>query len=120
MLVERKRAGSISATYSHIWAFVLSAAVIIGLSQRLRRPKRLGTDRGDAIVAAMIEALRTRGILLPAATILERIGLAARARARKQAHKNLIEGLEQRTVNELRGVDRGQRRQRSHAACVVA
>lgn len=63
-----------------------------------------GTDRGDAIVAAMIEALRTRGILLPAATILERIGLAARARARKQAHKNLIEGLEQRTINELQAL----------------
>ncbi|ARN81209.1 DUF4158 domain-containing protein [Methylocystis bryophila] len=63
-----------------------------------------GMDRGEAIVAAMIEALRTRGILLPAATILERIGLAARARARKQAHKNLIEGLEQRTVNELRAL----------------
>jgi hypothetical protein len=64
----------------------------------------IGTDRGDAIVAAMIEALRTRGILLPAATILERIGLAARARARKQAHKNLIEGLEQRAINELQAL----------------
>jgi TnpA family transposase len=63
-----------------------------------------GTDRGEAIVAAMIEGLRTRGILLPATTILERIGLAARARARKRAHKNLIEGLEQRTVNELRAL----------------
>ena len=60
-----------------------------------------GTDRGDVIVAAMIEALRTRGILLPAPTILERISLAARARARKQAHKNLVEGLEQRTIAEL-------------------
>lgn len=63
-----------------------------------------GTDRGDVIVAAMIETLRTRGILLPAPTILERVGLAARARARKQAHKNLIEGLEQRTVNELQAL----------------
>ncbi len=61
-------------------------------------------DRGEVIVAAMIEALRSRGILLPASTILERIGLAARARARKQAHKNLIEGLEQRTVNELQAL----------------
>ena len=39
--VERKHAGSISAKYSRICAFVLSAAVIIGLSRRLRRPKRL-------------------------------------------------------------------------------
>jgi hypothetical protein len=44
--------------------------------------------------------LRTRGVLLPG-DILERIGLAARARARKQAHKNLVEGLEQRTITEL-------------------
>ena len=48
------------------------------------------------IVAAMIESLRARGILLTAATVLERIGLAARAR--KQAHKNLVEGLERRTI----------------------
>jgi len=68
---------------------------------KIATTEALGTDRGDVIVAAMIEALRTRGILLPTATILERIGLAARARARKLAHKNLIEGLEQRTVNEL-------------------
>jgi Domain of unknown function (DUF4158) len=61
----------------------------------------IGTDRGDVIVAAMIDALRTRGILLPAPTILERIGLAARARARKQALKNLIENLEPTTIAEV-------------------
>lgn len=38
-----------------------------------------GTDRGDAIVAGMIAFLRQHGILLPAATVLERIALAARA-----------------------------------------
>src|SRR5208283_5937201 len=62
---------------------------------KIATDEAVATDRGAVIVAAMIEALRTRGILLPAPTILERIGLAARARARKQAHKNLIEGLEQ-------------------------
>lgn len=61
----------------------------------------MGKDRGDVIVAAMIQGLRTRGILLPAPTVLERIGLAARARARKQSHNNLLEGLEQRTITEL-------------------
>jgi TnpA family transposase len=49
-----------------------------------------GTDRGDTIMAAMIAYLRERSILLPAATVLERIGLAARALARKQAHKAMI------------------------------
>jgi TnpA family transposase len=71
---------------------------------KIATDEAIGTDRGHAIVAAMIEALRSRGILLPAPTILERIGLAARARARKQAHRNLVEGLEQRTVNELQAL----------------
>ena len=68
---------------------------------KIATTEAIGTDRGDAIVAAMVEALRTRGVLLPAPTILERIGLAARARARKQAHKDLVEGLERRTISEL-------------------
>lgn len=71
---------------------------------KIATTEAIGTDRGDVIVAAMIETLRTRGILLPAPTILERIGLAARARARKQAHKNLIEGLEQQTITALQAL----------------
>jgi hypothetical protein len=42
------------------------------------------TDRGEPIVRAMLAYLRTNGVLLPAAAVLERIGLAARARARKK------------------------------------
>jgi len=61
----------------------------------------IGSDRGDAIVAAQIGHLRAHRILLPAATILERIGLDARARARKQAHKNLVEGLEPKAIAAL-------------------
>jgi hypothetical protein len=68
---------------------------------RIATTEAVGTDRGDVIVAAMIEGLRTRGILLPPPTILERIALAARSRARKQAQKNLVEGLEQRTIAAL-------------------
>ena len=49
----------------------------------------IGTDRGDAIVAAMIIDLRTRGILLPSPLELERLALTARARARQQAYKAL-------------------------------
>ena len=60
-----------------------------------------GTDRGDAIAAAMINHLRRQSILLPASVTLEKIGLAARARARKRAHKNLIEGLEHETIAGL-------------------
>ena len=37
-----------------------------------------GTDRGDAIVAVMIDHLRKRSISLPASVTLEKFGLAAR------------------------------------------
>jgi TnpA family transposase len=57
-----------------------------------------GTDRGDAIVSAMIANLREHGILLPAALELERLALTARALARKRAYKNLVEGLSQETI----------------------
>jgi Domain of unknown function (DUF4158) len=60
-----------------------------------------GTDRGDAIVGAMIAHLRGQGILLPAALELERLALAARSFARKRAHKNLVEGLAQETISGL-------------------
>ena len=49
----------------------------------------------------MIEYLRERRILLPAAVTLERIALAARALARKRAHKSLVEGLSPRTTAGL-------------------
>lgn len=52
-----------------------------------------GTDRGDAIVSGTIAFLRQHGILLPAATVLERIALTARAMARKQAHRALAADL---------------------------
>lgn len=41
----------------------------------------------------MIEHLRDKHILLPGAATMEKIALAARAIARKRAHKNLVEGL---------------------------
>jgi hypothetical protein len=52
-----------------------------------------GTDRGEVIVQAMIEALRASSILLPVPGILERIGLSARAAARERAYKSLIRDL---------------------------
>jgi len=61
-----------------------------------------GTDRGDAIVAAVIGHLRKHGILLPACVTLEKIALAARARARKRAYKKLAEGLPSEASNASR------------------
>ena len=51
------------------------------------------TDRGEPIVRAMLDPLRAAGVLVPAATVLERIGLIARVRARKSAFEALTAGL---------------------------
>ena len=66
------------------------------------------TDRGEPIVQAMLAHLRANGILLPAAAVLERIGLAARARARKTTFEMLAAGLsdsERDTLTGLLAVD---------------
>ncbi|MFC7478250.1 Tn3 family transposase [Dankookia sp. GCM10030260] len=51
------------------------------------------TDRGEAIVAAMLVHLRREGVVVPGAAVLERIGLAARARARRLALARLTQGI---------------------------
>ena len=73
------------------------------------------TDRGEPIVQAMLAHLRMNGVLLPSATVLERIGLAARARARKKAFEALTVGLsdsERDTLAGLLTVDPELRRSR--------
>jgi TnpA family transposase len=51
------------------------------------------TDRGEPIVQAILAHLRAERVLVPAAAVLERIGLAARVRARKRVFQVLAEGL---------------------------
>jgi TnpA family transposase len=51
------------------------------------------TDRGEPIVQAMLTHLRAERVIVPAAAVLERIGLAARVRARKRTSQALAEGL---------------------------
>lgn len=51
------------------------------------------TDRGEPIVAAMVERLRHVRVVLPAASTLERVALIARAQARRVAHVGLIRDL---------------------------
>lgn len=51
------------------------------------------TDRGEPIMRAMLTRLRSDRVLIPAAAVLERIGLAARVRARKRVFEVLAEGL---------------------------
>jgi TnpA family transposase len=73
------------------------------------------TDRGEPIIQAMLAHLRANGVLLPAAAVLERIGLAARARARKKTFKTLAAGMsdsERDTLTGLLAVDPELRRSR--------
>lgn len=62
------------------------------------------TDRGEPIVQAMLAHLRANGVLLPAAAVLERIGLAARVRARKKTFETLKAGLSDSECNTLSGL----------------
>ena len=73
------------------------------------------TDRGEPIVEAMLAHLRAANVLVPAATVLERIGLAARVRARKRAFQALADGLretERGALEALLTVDPELRRSR--------
>jgi Domain of unknown function (DUF4158) len=45
------------------------------------------TDRGEPIVQAMLEWLRVANVIVPEVSVLERIGLAARARARNRTFR---------------------------------
>jgi len=51
------------------------------------------TDRGEPIAQAMIAHLRANGIVVPSPAVLERIGLAARALARKKSFEALAAGM---------------------------
>jgi hypothetical protein len=62
------------------------------------------TDRGEPIVQAMLAHLRANGVLLPVAAVLERIGMAARARARKKTFETLAAGLSDSERNMLTGL----------------
>ena len=62
------------------------------------------TDRGQPIAAAVVAALRGIGIILPAATVIERAAIAGRARARKRATDALLHGLTAAQVAEVDGL----------------
>ena len=48
------------------------------------------TDKGSVIAAGVISDLRETGILLPSISTIERVGIAGRARARKQAAQAML------------------------------
>lgn len=62
------------------------------------------TDRGEPIVVAILAHLRANRVVLPSATVLERIGLAARARARKKTFETLAAGMTDAERSMLAGL----------------
>jgi hypothetical protein len=61
------------------------------------------TDAGASIAGAIVAEFRSRNSLLPAANIIERMGIAARAIARRRAERALIEEI---PVDTLQSLDR--------------
>jgi len=73
------------------------------------------TDRGEPIILAMLTHLRATGVLVPSPAVLERIGLTARARARKKTFEALAADMsdaERDTLARLLTVDPELRRSR--------
>jgi TnpA family transposase len=73
------------------------------------------TDHGEPIVQAMLAHLRMTNVLVPTAAVLERIGLAARVRARRKVFETLADGLtgaERGALEGLLTVDLEVRRSR--------
>jgi hypothetical protein len=64
----------------------------------------VGTERGEAIVLAVIDDLKSARIVVPVPRVVERLALAGRAMARRQAYRNLIEGLDPETLARLDGL----------------
>ena len=103
----RDYAGRAQTRREHIAELQISLNVRLSRSHDVRpllsvaMSEAVGTDRGVTIVAAMVGYLREHYILLPSPWELERLALAARALARKRAHRNLVEGLSPQTIAGL-------------------
>jgi hypothetical protein len=59
------------------------------------------TDKGLAIATGILEVLRAQKLVLPAPAVIERTGVAGRARARKRAADALLMGLSVEQLNRL-------------------
>src|SRR3954453_1960262 len=59
------------------------------------------TDRGPPIVPGVVAALRGEGVILPAASVIERAAIAGRARARKRAAGAMLAGLPEAQAGRL-------------------
>jgi hypothetical protein len=72
------------------------------------------TDRGHAIAAGVIAALRSKKIILPAPAVIERAAIAGRARARQRCADALLAGVSTKhlpnSTNCLPSIRRSERR----------
>jgi Domain of unknown function (DUF4158) len=77
------------------------------------------TDKGLPIALGIIEALRAERILLPAPAVIERVGLAGRARARRRDSRRASRRLVGRAMRSTRCIACGRFDKSRHAAGVV-
>lgn len=61
----------------------------------------VATEKGEPIALAVIDALKVARIVVPGARLIERLALAGRAMARRQAYRHLITGLGPATLASL-------------------
>lgn len=59
------------------------------------------TDRGQPIAAAIVAALRSACVILPAVGVVERAAIAGRARARTRAMNALLSGVSDRQIAQI-------------------
>jgi TnpA family transposase len=59
------------------------------------------TDLAAPIITELVGAVRQAGLTLPAPSVLERVGLAGRSRARKRTHEALLAGLSMECLSKL-------------------
>ena len=59
------------------------------------------TDKGGLIVTAILNSLRSAKIILPSPETIKRVGLAGRAKARKQAATALVAGLDPAQITAI-------------------
>lgn len=60
-----------------------------------------GTEKGEAIVRAILDDLKARRIIVPGASLVERFALVGRAWARRQAYRDLVRHLDPPTREQL-------------------
>ena len=75
----------------------------LGLALEFATAAAWATDQGRPITEAVIDGLRSNHLILPSADTIERVGLAGRARARKQAAEAILASL---TADQIELIDR--------------